>query len=149
MLLHKLKKDQVQARKNRHTVLAQFLTTLYAEACRPGLDDGKRDSTDVEVTAVIKKFIKNANEVMANLPPLDSRSIDALAEIVVLETYLPTQLSEDDLDHIIANIIGSYKLDSMKGLGIIMKVLNTEHAGTFDGQLASKIAKTQLMRNAT
>ena len=146
-ILNQLKQDQLQARKDRNSSLAMFLTTLYSEAGRPGLDDGKRESTDAEVTAVIKKFIKNSEEVLANLAPSDERSVNAQAEIDTLNRYLPKQLTQDSLETIIRAEVVLHGFDSMKNLGAIMKFMKDKYDGRYDGKLASTVAKSQLLGN--
>jgi len=140
-----IKKDQLNARKTRNATLAAFLTTLMSEAARPGLDDGKRESTDAEVTAVLKKFIKNANEIMANLLASDDRSVNAQAEIDVCNAYLPTQMSEDEVEAAINNIVSTLELDkNMKSMGVVMKELKSTFGGTYDGKMASQILRKVL-----
>ena len=62
MLIEKIKEDSLRARKDRNTWKANLLTTLYAEASMIGKNKGNRVSTDEETTAVITKFLKNAQE---------------------------------------------------------------------------------------
>jgi hypothetical protein len=57
-LIQTIKADQVQARKAR-SASASILTTLIGEAEMIGKNAGDRESTDEEVIAIIKKFIKN------------------------------------------------------------------------------------------
>jgi len=144
MLIEQIKQDQLQARKDRNAQLAQLLTTFYSEAAMIGKNDGDRATTDAEVQAVAKKFIKNANEVMANLPDSDDRYVMAVFEIVNLTEYLPAQMSEEELNAAIGEIIQSNNLSTMKDMGNVMKALKVEFAGQYDGSTASKLIKEQL-----
>lgn len=145
MLLTTIKEDQIQARKDRNTELATFLTTLYSEAAMVGKNDGNRDSTDVEVCAVLKKFKKNAGEVIDNTPTTDGRHIHALNEIEVLDGYLPKQMSEQELTAFIETAIHVNDLSSPKDMGFIMKELKKQCNGLYDGKLASTISKRLLI----
>ena len=131
-LLNKIKDDRFNARKNKKAGKARFLTTLLAEAERPGLDDGKRDSTDEEVLAVIRKFIKGLKETL-NLQYDETLH----AELSTCMEYLPLQLTDDQL----RDIITQYVNDGVNKIGIIMQMLKKNHAGLFDGRRASAIAK--------
>ncbi len=131
-LLQKIKDDRFNARKNKKAQKARFLTTLLAESERPGLDDGKRESTDAEVLAVIKKFVKGLKETLA------LQYDETLhAELSTCMEYMPTQLDDDQL----RTIIGEYIAGGVSKLGIIMKMLKTDYSGQFDGRRASAIAK--------
>ncbi len=147
MLINQLKQDQLQARKDRDTIRAKFLTTLYADAIMVGKDDGNRETTDIEVTNILKKYIKNAEEVKLNLSSEDERFTIAETEIEILNLYLPKQLSLHDLNIVIAQIIEAREFTSMKDMGKTMKDLKAMYEGTYDGAAASNIVKTQLGKN--
>lgn len=144
MLIEQIKADQLQARKARNAQLAQLLTTFYSEAAMIGKNDGGRITTDEEVHAVAKKFIKNANEVMANLSEDDDRYAMAVFEVVNLTTYLPPQLSEEGLRDAIQAIIQAHDLSSMKDMGMVMKELKFAFNGRYDGKTANQIIKELL-----
>jgi uncharacterized protein YqeY len=144
LIINKIKEDQLQARKDRLKYLSSFLTTLLCEVSKTGLDDCKRESTDTEAIAVIKKFIKNSDEILENLEESDERFQNAKYEINILNNYLPRQLTSLELDHEIDTIIDAHGLDSIKGLGIIMKELNSKFLGLFNGKEASQIAKSKI-----
>ncbi len=131
-LLNKIKDDRFSARKNKKAQRAKFLTTLLAEAERPGLDDGKRESTDTEVLAVVKKFVKGLKETLAL-----QYDEQLHAELSTCMEYMPTQLDDDQL----RTIIGEYINEGVDKIGIIMKMLKTNYPGSFDGKRASAIAK--------
>ena len=63
-----------------------------------------------------------------------------LAEIEVIERYLPKQLSEDEARAAIADIIEELGLSSKKELGRAMKEVRERYPGQIDGKLASTIA---------
>lgn len=140
-LLDNIKQDQraarILSRSEDNRVKANVLTTLLSEASKPGFNDGKRDSTDEEVVAVCKKFIKNLEEVQA----VNHNEITA-QEIVIVSEYLPSQLSEEELDSIVEQFVISQKAAGENpNIGGVMKFLKTNHSGLYDGKLASTLAK--------
>ena len=141
MLIDTIKTQQLQARKSRDTALAQLLTTFYSEAAMIGKNDGDRTTTDKEVHAVAKKFIKNAKEVYNNLPDTDNRALEAVYEIDILGGYLPPQLSPPDLLAAIAKIVDDKNASTMKDMGVVMKELKAAFDGQYDGKEASAIIK--------
>lgn len=144
-LLTTLRADQLTARKSKDTVKASLLTTLIGEAAMVGKNDGNRESTDSEVTAVIKKFVKNARETLNALGGVEGGiAMQYNAELAILETYLPKQLSEDELKTIVGNLKSELNVQDVKGKGLIMKALKERHDGQYDGKLAAQVVDTAL-----
>lgn len=136
-LLEKIKSDSLTARKARNIVLSGVLTTLYSEASMVGKNDGNRSSTDEEVVKVVKKFLKNASETMNHIKNADSIAYNDLHdECMVYQSYLPKQLTSEELAEKINSL-----LSSGNNIGQIMKNLKENYAGRYDAKLASQIAK--------
>lgn len=148
MLMNKLRADSLQARKNRDTISSNLLTSLVSEAAMVGKNNGNRETTDEETLRVVKKFLDNARETRELLikngaqedrasmawEPIDT----ANREIEILEKYVPEQLTELSLK----NIINLFKIDNPDAkMGDIMKFLQANYAGQYDGKLASQVAK--------
>ena len=144
MLLETINQDRNEARKMKYTATATLLTTLYSEAQMVGKNDGNRETTDAEVVAVIKKFVKNIDETLSNLPETDPRYEAAKMEREVLNFYLPKQMTEEDLRTAIGEIIQSRNLSEPRDMGIVMKELKAAFDSQFDGKMASQIARELL-----
>ena len=124
-LQDQIKKDRIVAIKAKDPLKRTLLTVLLGELDREG-----KEVDDVTVEAVIRKMIKNANTI---------GDISALAEIDVLDAYLPQLMSESDVRTIIENMI--YKADGSIMLGSIMKEFNIKYRGKADNKLVSEIAR--------
>lgn len=143
-LLEQIRQDQIAARKARLTVKTAVLTTLLSEASNVGLNDGKRDSTDAEVIAVAKKFIKGIDESLDVVQDEDRR-LDLEFERTVISEYLPAQLDEAALRTIVRDIVEDLGGNpSPKMMGMVMKTLKDVYAGQYDGKLASNVARSVL-----
>ncbi|WP_218079242.1 GatB/YqeY domain-containing protein [Anthocerotibacter panamensis] len=140
MLLERLRQDRLEARKAKAVVKYNLLTALVAEAAKVGKDQGNRESTDEEVTAVIKKFIKNAQETNDLLRLRGASPQDE--ELIVLHSYLPQQLSETDLHRILEEA----KVAGANDIGALMAFLKQNFSGQYEGKLASQVAKAVLAR---
>lgn len=144
-LLDQIKQDNIAARKAKDAVKSALLTTLVSEIANIGKNDGNRETTDAEATAVVKKFIKGVNETLKALEfSSDSRVLIANAEKAILESYLPTQLSTDTLTEIINAFVSNMPERSLKQMGAVMKMLKEKYDGQFDGKAANDIIKRQL-----
>jgi uncharacterized protein YqeY len=133
-LITEIKDDLLEHRKNGTDKLAiSELTTLYSESNRIGFDDGKRDPTDAEVMAVIKKFIKGIDECLS-YSPTDENYLNRKK---LLEHYLPSQLSESELRNVIEVFTSSV---GVSGKAEIMKYLKSAYSGKYDGRMAATLA---------
>lgn len=141
MLLENIKNEITKARKASDSVRLSILTALYAESAIVGKNDGNRASTDQEVMAVAKKFIKNNVET---IDTLTKKGIDVAyleAENNVYSEFLPKQLSEAELRLIVNQIIldnGLTVVDN-KLVGTVMKELKIKYEGAYDAKLAKQI----------
>lgn len=150
-LIEKIKAQQLQARKNKNAIEASLLTTLIGEAVIIGKNDGNRETTDAEVIAVVKKFIKNTNEMLTALNNstgdalTESREI-ANAELQILNSFLPKQLSEEELKAVVDEIIADMRSRSsgVVNMGMIMGALKLAYDGQYDGKMASSVVKAAL-----
>lgn len=132
-LIEIIKQDQLNARKEKLVIKSSILTTLIGEAEMVGKNDGNRQSTDEEVVKVIKKFIKNIDDT---LNVVSEGSVTSLiAERVILESYLPKQLTAEDIVRILSENYPSNP--PTKAVG--MKFLKENYAGRYDGKLASQV----------
>lgn len=144
-LLNRIRQDALAARKERKGDKAAFLSTLLAEASKVGKDDGNRDSTDAEVTAVIKKFVKNTDETLLALGDAAPESRARLQEErAVLQGYLPVQATEAEIRDAISTVVAGLTVRNPKQMGAVMGQLTIRFAGNFDKALASQLVKEAL-----
>ena len=129
-LMEQIKTRQIAARKAGDPQ-ASLLTTLLGEAAMVG-KNANRETTDAEVVAVVKKFIKNVDETISALQARNQLFAEFAVEREVLEQFLPMQLSEAALLEV---------AKCQKDMPSFMKHLKENFAGQYDGKLASTIAK--------
>jgi len=97
---------------------------------------------DVQVTSVLEKMIKQRKEsVVAFEKGGRADLVDKEnAEIAVLQPYLPAQLSDAELDALIAEAISSTGAASIKDMGKVMGVVKAKAAGKADmGAVGARI----------
>lgn len=138
-MLTRLKADFLRARKDRKQVIIGLLSILISDAQMIGKNDGDRQVTDSEIIALVKKYIKNTEETL-----MHTDNVDVVLELAILEAYLPTQLTDDDIWNIVRNVSEEQNLNSPKQMGLIMKYFKENHDGEFDGASAARIAKEHL-----
>lgn len=102
--------------------------------------------SDDEVLKVLAKEAKKRKESAtaytdAGRPELAERE---QAELVVLEAYLPAQLSDEELDALVADAVGATGATSMKQMGQVMKAAQGAVAGRADGGRVAAAVKRAL-----
>ena len=144
ILLDKIKANSLSARKNKDKFLSSLLITLISEIEIVGKNARNSETTETETIKVIQKFKKNKVDTIKVLEDRNtSQDIMTLhqKELDIYESYLPSMLSEEVLTKKIEDIINN---DSNVNIGKIMGALKKELNGTYDGAMASKIAKKLL-----
>jgi uncharacterized protein YqeY len=123
----KINGDLRVAMKESNKEAKDILRVVIGEFNRIG-----KEISDANATSIIKKMVGNANEM------------NNISEANFLGRYLPKQLTEDQIDMLVSQIIEDESIDSIKGMGKIMNILQKEYAGQYDGKLASTIIKDKL-----
>jgi uncharacterized protein YqeY len=97
---------------------------------------------DAQITAVLEKMIKQRKESIVAFEKGGRADLVAKenSEIVVLQPYLPAQLSDAELDALIAEAISSTGAASIKDMGKVMGVVKAKAAGKADmGAVGARI----------
>lgn len=97
---------------------------------------------DTQVLAVIEKMIKTRKESIAQFQSggRDDLVAKEQKEVDLLQAYLPEQLSEADLDKLIADAIAQTGAASIKDMGKVMALVKQQAQGRADmGAVSGKI----------
>jgi uncharacterized protein len=97
---------------------------------------------DTQVLAVIEKMIKQRREAITQFEAGGRADLVAkeAAEIVVLQTYLPTQMSDAEIDAVITEAIASTGATSIKDMGKVMGAVKAKAQGKADmGAVSARI----------
>jgi hypothetical protein len=97
---------------------------------------------DTQVLSVLEKMIKQRREAIAQFEAGNRADLAAkeAAEIGVLQVYLPAQLSEAELDSLIADAIAQTGAATIKDMGKVMGIVKTKAAGRADmGAVGARI----------
>jgi uncharacterized protein len=108
--------------------------------------DERIELTDSAILTVINKMIKqrrDASEQFSNAQRQELADKED-AEIIVLQDYLPQQLTADEVQSAIKDAISKTGATSMKDMGKVMGLLKSELEGRTDMGKVSGHVKTQL-----
>jgi len=144
-LLTQLRKENMQAMKDKDTIKKGVLSLVISNINLAEHDAGKPLSKDEELTFV-QKELKQTRETLGTIPSDRTELIEETnKKISILESYLPKQMSEDEIREAINKIIDDKGLEkTKKSQGIIMKEMLSTYKGKTDGKLVNKILSTIL-----
>ena len=131
-LLKNIQQGRLVARKTGDKIKSDLLTTIVGEF--ETLSKKGKELTDADLVALLKKFKANNLETL-NVKPDDEILIK---ENEILDSYLPQQMTDEDLKNAIIRFI---EVNEDVNMGKIMAHLKSTYAGLYDGKRASEIAK--------
>ncbi len=136
MLVQDITHDLTQAMKEHAEAKLSTLRMLKAELQKLQADKGKGfEITDDDVHTVIRRLIKQRKDAAEQYKAggANDRAESELAEIKILEPYLPKQMSDDELDAIISQAAQEINASSPKDMGKLMKAVMSKAKGLADG----------------
>jgi uncharacterized protein YqeY len=130
---------------------AQRVTTLRglkSVILNEKIAKGSRDTamSDADVQALLAKETKKRQESADLYVQGDSqeRADAELAEKAIIETYLPSQLSEDEITKLVEAAIAETGAQGPAGMGQVIGKVKAQAGAAADGALVARIAKEKL-----
>lgn len=107
-----------------------------------------RQLSDDEVLKVLAKEAKKRKEAASAFTDAGRSELAAKeeAELAVLESYLPAQLGDDELDAIVARAIAETRATGMQQMGQVMKAAQGAVAGRAEGGRVAAAVKAALAK---
>ena len=131
-------KDEIRTRTLR--LIISSIKTLEVEKMAEATDDdvfrvlSKECRKRVEA---IEAYKKGGREDLVN---------EEQRELEIIKSYMPKQLSEEELKEIVKNVVEETGSSSIKDLGRVMKVLMPRVKGRADGKTVNNIVRQILLR---
>ncbi len=109
-------------------------------------EGGSREVTDGDVLKMIQKLVKQRRESAEQFVSAGRQELadNELAEVAVMEKYLPKQLSVEEVKARVREIIAQVGATSIKDMGKAMGAANKALAGQSDGRTISTVVKELL-----
>ena len=109
-------------------------------------DQGVSELTDADLTAVLTRMVKQRRDSARAFEEAARLDLAAkeIAEIAVIESFLPRQLTDDELNVAITKIITETGANSVRDIGKVMAVLKADYAGQMDFGKAGGLVKEKL-----
>ncbi|ABV94122.1 conserved hypothetical protein [Dinoroseobacter shibae DFL 12 = DSM 16493] len=102
--------------------------------------------SETDIMAILGKMVKQRQETARTYEEAGRLELAAqeLAEIEVIEEYLPTPLSEDEIDAAIDDTITALEADSIRDMGRVIGALKTRYTGRMDFGRVGPMVKDRL-----
>lgn len=141
----KLKQDIVSSMKEKDTLKLQTLRGIKGSVDLEHINK-KIEITDEVVIDIISRGIKTRKESIVEFEKGNRCDLidKTNKEIDILKTYLPEQLSSDELNKILDEVFSKVSPTSSKDMGLIMKELTPLVKGKCDMKEVSAIIKDRL-----
>jgi len=140
-LKEKLLSDMKEAMKSKDSLKLGTIRSVIAAVKNQEIDL-RKDLDEEDVLTIVSREVKKRKEAASlykkgKRPELEDKEIQ---EMKILQTYLPEQVSEEDLRQRIQQVIEETGAEGMKDFGKIMKTLVPEFKGKADNALIKELA---------
>jgi uncharacterized protein YqeY len=136
-----VKSSMRERNKDRTSTLRMALSELKKEEI-----DNKIELSNEDSIKILQRMIKQRKESMSQF--LNAQRNDLAekeeSEIVILQDFLPEQMSEEDINKLVIEAINETDAKELKDIGKVMGFLKTKIQGNADMGIVSKLVKENL-----
>ena len=144
-----LKQAMKDKNSNRLSTLRLISAAIKDRDIAARSDGNDARVSDEEVLAILVKMVKQRQESArvyeeGNRLDLSERE---LSEIVIIEEFLPRQLSAEKTEAVIAQAIADTGAESIRDMGKVMGIIKSKYTGQIDFGAAGALVKAALTKN--
>lgn len=142
----KIMNDMKSAMRDKDQVKLDTIRGLQSAIKNREIEARPNPITADDVLGVIKKLVKQRKESIDQFKTANRQDLvdKESSELKVLETYLPAQMSKEQIEAIVTATIAEVGAKSIKEMGAVMKAVSAKTAGAADNKLVSEIIKAKL-----
>ncbi len=100
------------------------------------------EAAEIKILSTLVKQRREAAEAYRETRPELAEKEEL--EVVILQEFLPAQLSETEIEVLVTKAIAESGADSMKDMGAVMKLVTPQTTGRADGKLVSNLVRKLL-----
>ncbi|PCE63381.1 GatB/YqeY domain-containing protein [Sediminicola luteus] len=145
-LQSRVMEEMKAAMKAKDTVALEALRAIKSALLLQKSEAGSAELTETDEIKLVQKLVKQRKDSAAIFTEQGRNDLaePELAQVAVLEKFLPEQLSEEEIEKVVVMTIDALGATNMKDMGKVMGAVNKELAGQADGKTISKIVKEKL-----
>lgn len=146
MLQEQINQDYISAMKARDKVRSTTLNFLRAKIKDVMIEKRIDSLGDEEVIGVIKKQVKQRQDSIEQFGQGGRQDLvdQEMAGLTILEEYLPEQMSDEQIEGIVGEVVKEEGATSMKDMGKVMKAVLVKTGGNADSKIVSEMVKKVL-----
>lgn len=135
MLIDTIRDDLKTAMKSREAARVEVLRFLLSEVKNIGINE-KKELDDGVVTQVLQKLAKQRRDGCEQFKAAGRQDLadKELAELAILEHYLPRQMSDADVEAVVRAVACEVGATSKKDMGRVMKAVLEKLKGAAEGK---------------
>ena len=141
----KLLEDLKEAMKDKNEIKKNAIQMVRAGILQIEKDKGI-ELTDEQIVETIAKEVKKRRDSISDYERGGREDLvnQIKEEIKYLEVYLPKQLSREEIEAIVKQIVEESGASSMKDMGMIMKLAKEKMGASADGKTINEVVKEYL-----
>ena len=103
---------------------------------------------EIEITLLMQTMIKQRNASIVLFKQGIREDLVKIEEdeILIISSFLPEQLSEQEIEDAVLNAIKLTKSESMKDMGKVISLMKQDYIGKMDFRIVSRIVKEKLLK---
>jgi uncharacterized protein YqeY len=144
----RLMDDIKTAMRAKDTVALEALRAIKAEILLAQTASGnKEEISEADEIKLLQKLVKTRKDSAKIFTEQNRMDLvePELAQIAVIEKFLPAQLSEEEVEAVIAKIISETGASGIAAMGKVMGIAAAQLGGTAEGKTISTIVKKLLV----
>lgn len=134
-----------ESMRARDKVRLGAIRLMLSEIKRIEVDE-RIELDDVRVLAVLDKMLKQRRDSITQYEAADRQDLAdvEIAELAVIETFLPTALTEQEILELLDSAVSASGADSIRDMGKVMAILKPQLQGRADVASVSQLVKKRL-----
>lgn len=145
-LKENMEKDMKEALKARDSFKLNVLRFILSNIKNKEIDL-RRQLNDDEIIKIIQTLVKQRKESLTFSEQAGRSDLveKEKEELKILESFLPSQITDEEAEKVVEEVIKTINPQGMKDMGKVMKEVMPRIAGRYDGSKINEIVKRKLI----
>lgn len=136
------------AMKSKDQASLRGIRAIKAAILLSKTDGSGTDLTEAGEIKILQRLVKQRQESLDIFIKQGREDLAKIEkeEIEVIQRFLPAQMSKEEIEKVVSDIIAKVGAEGMKDMGKVMGMASAQVAGKADGKTLAAIVKTTLMK---
>ncbi|MGB3142791.1 MAG: GatB/YqeY domain-containing protein [Maribacter sp.] len=146
-LQQKVMEQMKVAMKAKDAVALESLRAIKSALLLESTSGTSTELTEEDEIRLVQKLVKQRKDSAVIFAEQGRNDLaePELAQIAIIEQFLPEQLTEEEVEKVVVQTIEATGASGMKDMGKVMGIVSKELAGQADGKMISTIVKKKLV----